>query len=111
MSYGDSPEGVRLEGADLDAARSHASAAGSELSELARIVSRALGREDSAKLDDQGFSVRVVVERTAAHEPVDVTLGIYCTHDGDCLGVFDAVAMVCRACTDAEAATCLQSGG
>lgn len=109
MSYAENPQGVQLQGADRDAARNHSSTAGNELRELANIVSRTLAREDASKLD-QGFTVSVVLERKAAHEPVDVTVATYCSRDGDCLGVYDAVAMMCRPCTESEAAHCLQSG-
>jgi hypothetical protein len=101
---------VQLEGADSENARNHSSTAGTELIELAKIVSRTLAREDASELDE-GFSVRVNVERKAADETIDVTLAIYCSSKGECLGVFDAVEMVCRPCTDHEANSCLMSGG
>ena len=110
MSYEEKPRSVRLEGDDLDRARGHSSTSGNELRELAMIVSRTLGRGDEANLV-QGFSVTVTVGSKVADEAVDVTLATYCSSDGECLGVYDAVAMECRACTESEAAHCLQSGG
>jgi hypothetical protein len=109
MSYAENPQGVQLEGADRDTARNHSSTAGNALSELANIVSRTLAREDASKLD-RGFTVSAVLKRKAVGEPVDVTLSTFCTHDGECLGVYDAVEGVCRPCTESEAAHCLQSG-
>ena len=97
MSYEAKPQEVPLEGADRDRAHDHFASALKELGELSGLVSRTLGRADDSLVSDEGFT-RVVIEASAADEPVDVTVSTFC-RGTECLYVYDAFKGVCRPCT------------
>jgi hypothetical protein len=94
MSYEDYPLAVPLEGAELDRANTHLANALRELDELFKLVSGKLGRTDDGGFTSVGFGRR---SRQSLDEPIDVTGTVFC-EGGHCVGVYDAVAGVCRPC-------------
>ena len=103
MSYEEHPDAVQLDDADRDSAHDHIAAALKELSQLAGLISRTLGRDT----DSPEAFTRVVIELPTpggdfdATKLVDVGVSTFCAGT-ECLGVYDALAGVCRPCTPSD---------
>ena len=110
MAYDDGQQPVPIDAADRQRAQEHLANAVRDLTELSEILARTLNRTDDDRYDmSAGFGI-IIGPTKKEFDAIDVTVATYCSSRGECLGVFDAVDMVCRPCTETEAAKCLMCG-
>lgn len=92
MSY-DENHAVRLDGADLEFARTSAANAVKEIQALGRLVMETLGRAEEM---DGRRPIGVEIRMPTPAFPAVYTLCDWTT--GECLGVWDDLAGICRPC-------------
>ena len=91
MSYQD-PQSVKLEGADLEQARTQFAKVSKELEQFSGLLARTLGKTDNPRI------TRVVVE--LGPESADIGVSTFCSGNppDHCEYVWDAAAGICRPC-------------
>jgi hypothetical protein len=92
MPY-DNDQGVRLEGADLEKARGMVKSASEQLEALGQLVASTIGRAEDM---EPGRRIVGVETRLPSGVPVVTTFCDYTT--GECIGVWDDAAGICRPC-------------